>query len=169
MPVFICFGRRSHEILHHSSLQDHHRRKAGARWLLGCETVCIGMRVVLNEKHRPVVTLLTSHWLTMAGGLLASVAACSWLLTLPSQVRGHAANPYIGILTFVVLPIAFATGLVLMPVGMWLSRRAIQRGAKDLLTTQAARRRLVGFLAVATFLNVVIMSQLSYSAVMYME
>ena len=66
------------------------------------------------------MTLLTSDWLTMAGALLASVAACCWLLTLHTQVRGHAANPYIRILSFVVLPIAFATGLVLMPTGMWL-------------------------------------------------
>ncbi len=105
----------------------------------------------------------------MAGALLATVAVCSWLLTLPTQVRGHAANPYIGILSFVVLPIAFGLGLGLMPIGIWLSRRAIRRGVKTLLTRQTARRRLAVFLAVATFVNVVIMSQLSYSAVMYME
>lgn len=105
----------------------------------------------------------------MAGALVATVAACSWLITLPNQVRGHASNPYIGILTFVILPIAFAVGLGLMPIGMWLSRRAIRTGAKAILTSGAARRRLVVFLAVATFLNIVIMSQLSYSAVMYME
>ena len=118
---------------------------------------------------RPVVTLLTSHWLTMAGALLATVAGCTWLLTLPTQVRGHAANPYIGILSFVILPIAFAVGLSLMPIGMWLSRRAIRQGARTLLTKETARKRLAVFLAVATFLNIVIMSQLSYSAVMYME
>lgn len=100
---------------------------------------------------------------------MATVAACSWLITLPNQVRGHAANPYIGILSFVVLPIAFAIGLGLMPIGLWLSRRAIRSGAKAILTRGAARRRLLIFLSVATALNIVIMSQLSYSAVMYME
>src|SRR4051812_39235850 len=102
----------------------------------------------------------------MAGALLASVAGCAWLVTLPTQLRGHAENPYIGILTFVILPIAFAAGLILMPIGMWLSRRAIRRGATPLLTRETARKRLGVFLAVATLLNVVIMSQLSYSAVM---
>ena len=105
----------------------------------------------------------------MAGALVSTVAACTWLLTLPSHVRGHAANPYIGILTFVVLPIAFAVGLVLMPIGMWLSRRAIRQASKRSSPERAAMKRLAVFLAVATFVNVVIMSQLSYSAVMYME
>ena len=90
------------------------------------------------DTDRPVLTLLTSHWLTMAGALLATVAACTWLLTLPTQVRGHASNPYIGILTFVVLPIVFAIGLVLMPIGMWLSRRAIRRASKAVLTREAS-------------------------------
>jgi hypothetical protein len=127
------------------------------------------MDLVWGDDDRPVVTLLTSHWLTMAGALIASVAACSWLLTLPAQVRGHASNPYIGILSFVILPIAFAVGLGLMPVGMWLSRRAVRRGVKGILEKKTALRRLAAFLVVATLLNIVIMSQLSYSAVTYME
>jgi hypothetical protein len=115
------------------------------------------MGLVWGDDDRPVVTLLTSHWLTMAGALVATVAACSWLLTLPAQVRGHASNPYIGILSFVILPIAFAVGLGLMPVGMWLSRRAIRQGVKGILEKKTALKRLAAFLVVATVLNVVIM------------
>jgi hypothetical protein len=127
------------------------------------------MDLVWRNDDRPVVILLTSHWLIMVGALVATVAGCSWLLTLPAQVRGHAANPYMGILSFVILPIAFAVGLGLMPVGIWLSRRAVSRGAKALLEKKIALRRLAGFLVVATLLNIVIMSQLSYRAVTYME
>ncbi len=90
-------------------------------------------------------------------------------MTLPAHIRGHASNPYIGILTFVVLPIVFVVGLGLMPIGIWLSRRAIRQGAQTILTRETARKRLAVFLVVATFLNIVIMSQLSYGAVMYME
>ena len=160
---------RPDNMLHRPAFQDHQ----GARWSWsgpqgpGCS--CLREMPCAESDEKPILILLTSHWLTMAGALVATVAGCSWLITLPNQVRGHAANPYIGILTFVVLPIVFAIGLGLMPIGMWLSRRAIRHGAKALLTRGAARRRLVIFLAVATFLNIVIMSQLSYSAVMYME
>ena len=115
------------------------------------------------------MSLLTSHWLTMAGALLATVAGCSWILTLPNQVRGHASNPYIGILTFVILPIVFAIAMVSILAGIFLSRRAIRLGIRPALTREASRRRLAWFLAVATVLNIGIMSQLSYSAVTFME
>ncbi len=122
-----------------------------------------------ERDDRPVLSLLTSHWLTMGGALLATVAGCAWVLTLPNQVRGHASNPYIGILSFVILPVVLALGLVLMLAGIVLSRRAIRRGMRKALTREASRRRLAGFLIVATVLNIAIMSQLSYSAVTFME
>lgn len=122
-----------------------------------------------DRDDRPIATLLTSHWLTMGGALLATIAGSAWLLTLPNQVRGHASNPYIGILSFVILPILFAVALVLMAVGVWLSRRAVRHGLKKSLTREDSRRRLAAFLVVATVVNIVIMSQLSYSAVTYME
>src|SRR3954468_25065225 len=102
--------------------------------------------LVFDRDNRPVLTLLTSHWLTMAGALLATVAGCAWILTLPNQVRGHAANPYVGILSFVILPLVFALGLLLMPIGIWLSRKAIRTGAREALTRKSAMRRLAAFL-----------------------
>jgi NapC/NirT cytochrome c family, N-terminal region len=124
---------------------------------------------VFRDDDRPVLSFLTSHWLSMVGAVLTTVAGCTWLLTLPSQIRGHATNPYIGILLFVILPIVFALGLILMAIGMWLSRRAIRQGLKKAATRQTSLKRLAVFLAVATMLNIVIMSQLSYRAVEYME
>jgi nitrate/TMAO reductase-like tetraheme cytochrome c subunit len=105
----------------------------------------------------------------MAGALLATVAGCAWLLTLPTQVRGHASNPYIGILTFVMLPIVLGLGLALMPIGVWLAHRSVRLGLKKALTQEASRRRLAGFLIVATVVNIGLMSQLSFQAVTFME
>ena len=123
---------------------------------------------MVQDDDRPVLYLLTSHWLTMAGALLVTVAGCSWLLALPSHLRGEAANPYIGILLFILLPIVFALGLVLMPIGIWLSRRSLRLG-RQLPSRKSSLRRLAVFLATATALNVVIMSQLTYSAITHME
>jgi hypothetical protein len=105
----------------------------------------------------------------MVGALLATVAGCAWLVALPSHVRGQAANPYIGLLLFVALPIVFALGLILMPIGLWLSRHAVRQGLKQVPSRKASLHRLAIFLAVATFLNIVIMSQLSYGALTYMD
>ena len=123
----------------------------------------------MQADDRPVLYLLTSHWLSMVGAILTTVAGCVWLLVLPTQIRGHANNPYIGILLFLILPIVFGLGLILMPIGVWLSRRAVRQGSRQTITRRASFRRLAIFLVVATILNVVIMSQLSYRAVEYME
>jgi hypothetical protein len=66
---------------------------------------------------RPVLMLLTSHWISMLGAALATTAGFSWLFTLPTQVQGHASNPYIGILDFIVIPMVLVTGLVLIAAG----------------------------------------------------
>jgi hypothetical protein len=123
---------------------------------------------VFQDDNRPVLYLLTSHWLTIAGALLVAVAGCSWLFALPSHIRGEAANPYIGILLFLLLPIVFALGLILMPIGIWLSRRSLRLG-QQVPSRKSSLRRLAVFLATATVLNVVIMSQLTYSAITHME
>jgi hypothetical protein len=116
-----------------------------------------------------VLYLLTSHWLTMTGALLATSAGCAWLIALPNLLRGQTPNPYIGILLFVVLPLLLVIGLILMPIGVWLSRRAIRQGLVHAPTREVMLKRLAGFLLAATVLNVVIISQLSYGAVTYME
>lgn len=124
---------------------------------------------MLEDDGRPVLSFLTSHWLSTLGALLVTAAGCSWLLVLPSQIRGHATNPYIGIVLFIVLPIVFALGLIMMPIGLWLSRRAARQHPQKVITRKASLRRLATFLIVATVLNIVIMSHLTYSAVEYME
>jgi hypothetical protein len=124
---------------------------------------------MFEDGDRPVLSFLTSHWLSMAGAILTTIAGCAWLLVLPSQVRGHATNPYIGLLLLIGIPLVLTLGLILIPIGMWLSRRAVRQGLRQAATRKTSLRRLAIFLVVATILNVVIMSHLSYGAVEYME
>ena len=114
--------------------------------------------------------LLTRHWVSLLGAALVTTAGISWLLVLPQQVRGHASNPYIGIIVFLILPVVFFAGLALMPIGLFLSRRAIRKGvAEAVFDRRRALRRLAWFFGVTTLLNVVIGTQVSYRAVKGME
>ena len=56
---------------------------------------------------RPTWFVLTRHWLSLAGVALVTTAGLSWLFVLPLQIRGHVANPYIGVIVFLILPIIF--------------------------------------------------------------
>jgi len=121
-------------------------------------------------RDRPLLVLLTSHWLSFLGMGLVGTALISWLFVLPLQLRGHVDNPYIGILVFMVIPIVLVAGLVLTPVGVFLARkRARQRLAEQVVDRKAAARRMIVFLAAVTLVNVVVGTQATYRAVEHME
>src|SRR6201988_130796 len=119
---------------------------------------------------RPVWFLLTQHWLSLLGVALIATALISWLFVLPQQIRGHAENPYVGIVVFLVLPAIFFTGLLLVPVGVYLSKRQI-RSALDGETfdRKKALQRIVWFFRATTVLNILIGTQVTYGAVKHME
>jgi len=120
----------------------------------------------------PIFVLLTSHWVSMLGVALVTTAGFSWLFVLPTELRGHTSNPYIGIVVFILIPVIFVLGLVLMAFGMFLARRRIIRAEQDLFTAGDRRayiRRLAIFFAVTTTANVVIGTQGTYRAVEHME
>ncbi len=76
-----------------------------------------------NEQERPLLVLLTSHWISMLGAALVTLAGCSWLFVLPAHMGGHVENPYIGLLIFILIPIIFFAGLALIPIGIMLAKR----------------------------------------------
>jgi nitrate/TMAO reductase-like tetraheme cytochrome c subunit len=84
-------------------------------------------------------------------------------------------HPYVGILLFLILPGMFALGLLLIPAGILLRRKKLQ-AAGELpevypeidLRVPLVRNGLL-FVAVATFLNVLIFGFASYRGVTYMD
>jgi hypothetical protein len=101
---------------------------------------------------------------------LVATAVISWLFVLPQQVRGHADNPYVGILVFLILPAIFFAGLALVPIGVYLSKRQIRQGLpEESFDRKTALRRLAWFFGATTLLNILFGTQVSYRAVKYME
>jgi hypothetical protein len=124
----------------------------------------------LRDWFAPVVHL-SSNWISLTGVVLLTTGGLLWLLLMPSMLRGEAANAYLGILMFVILPAIFFTGLALVPAGiLWQKKRAGLPASLPPLDLKNIRfRRLLVFLGVTTAANLVIGSQLTYRAVHYME
>ncbi|HME35712.1 MAG TPA: NapC/NirT family cytochrome c [Candidatus Sulfotelmatobacter sp.] len=125
-----------------------------------------------DDSKRPILVLLTSHWVSLLGVALVTTAGFSWLFVLPTELRGHTSNPYIGIVVFLLIPIIFVLGLVLMALGMLLARRRISSAEHELWAAGDRRayiRKLAIFFAVTTAANIVIGTQGTYRAVDYME
>ena len=119
------------------------------------------------------IAYFSNNLISRIGIVLVTAAAVAWIILLPQLLRGPTSNPYIGILLFVGLPIVFIGGLLLIPVGVFFERRRARASGQAepaaLDFRAPAVRKLALFIALATFVNIVITSQLSYSAVNYME
>src|ERR1700758_985082 len=80
-------------------------------------------------------------------------------------------HPYIGLLVFLILPGIFVLGLLLIPLGIWLRRRALRDSAQLPGTYPAIDlglpvvRRTREWAALATMLNLLIIGTASYRGV----
>ena len=122
----------------------------------------------------PVIHL-ANNWISLAGVVIVTTAGIFWLFLLPTTLRGHTENPYVGILAFLTIPVPFFAGLLMIPLGMWLKRKREGRTAvyppnfPPLSWQNHDFRRLAYFVGVTTVLNIAIASQLTYGAVSYMD
>src|SRR5207247_3320092 len=118
---------------------------------------------------------LSNNWISLLGVVIVTSATVLWLFLLPTTLRGEPRNPYFGIIVYLLLPAAFFGGLLLIPLGMlWRKRRELRSGQlaaslPPLNFRNPEVRRLVAFIGLTTFANLVIASQLTYSAVNYMD
>jgi hypothetical protein len=122
---------------------------------------------------RPLVAALR-HPISRIGVALTTACALLFLFLLAVQALGLLDNPYSGILVFILVPTLFVVGLLLIPIGQWLQRRASARGVAApawprLDLNDPAIRRSVFLVVIATGINLAIVSIASYGAVQYTE
>lgn len=123
---------------------------------------------------------VTGNWISLTGtGLTTASAFLFLLLFLIHVVSEHGGSPYLGILSFLILPALFVLGLVLIPVGLQLERRRRKRALAagesappefpvlDFNRPQMRKAGLI-FLA-ATAANVLILGVGTYKGVEVME
>lgn len=114
--------------------------------------------------------------ITFTGAVLTTSGAVTligfWLYDFLLPGPPH---PYIGILIFLILPGVFVLGLLLIPIGIVLRRRALRRRGEllDVYPAIDLRQPMIrrGFVAVglATIANVLVFGTASYRGVAYMD
>jgi nitrate/TMAO reductase-like tetraheme cytochrome c subunit len=124
---------------------------------------------------RPAV-YLGQNPISLTGAVLTTSAAITLLAFWAYLIaRGGAVHPYYSILFFLILPVIFALGLVLMPIGAYLRRRKLRALHQlppiypQIDFRSPMLRRAVLLVAGLTFLNFCIMGTASYQAVEYMD
>ncbi len=121
--------------------------------------------------------LLARNAITIAGTSLTTLSAFFVALLLFLGLFGIANAPYVGLITFLMLPGFFVLGLLLIPIGLiydriWGAKRR-EAGADpytfviDLKRPQV--RRAVVLIATFSLLNLFVLSAVTYEGVVYME
>ena len=113
--------------------------------------------------------------LTILGASLTTISALLFLFFFFLDLAGFHTNPYLGIVTFLLLPGVFVTALLLMPLGLWRERRRRAAGvpARAVWPTidfrQPRVRWTAALVALFTCVNFVILGLASFKGVEYAD
>ena len=70
---------------------------------------------------------LARHPLAILGALITTASAVAFVALAIAVLAGLFENPYAGLVVFIALPTLFVIGLLLIPAGMWLQSRKLER------------------------------------------
>jgi len=117
---------------------------------------------------------LARHPLAILGALIATASAVAFVVLIIAALAGFFENPYAGLVVFIAIPAIFVAGLMLIPVGMWLQARSLQRdpsaGDWPVLDFGKSRvRRLALAITALTAVNIVIVLLAGYGSLHWME
>ena len=116
------------------------------------------------------------NWITILGIVLTTGSAFtlvwSWFLEFANP---HAVHPYVGIILFMILPMVFAVGLALIPLGILLRRRKLSKQGHlpavlpSIDFTSKHIRKVLVFVGAATLINIILMGTATVRGVDYMD
>ena len=114
------------------------------------------------------------HPVSALGVALTTASALLFIALFTAHAFGFLQNPYLGILVFILIPIVFVIGLLMIPAGVWLERRREAAGmpARHWPTidlNQPTQARMAVVVVALTFVNVIILSMAGYGAVEYSD
>jgi nitrate/TMAO reductase-like tetraheme cytochrome c subunit len=114
--------------------------------------------------------------ISLAGGALTSASGVTmigyWLVELFGRPND---NPYLGIIFFLLLPALFIAGLALIPVGVYVRRKKLQKAGQIPVEfpkvdfNDRIFRHGVDIVLVATIVNLLVVAMASYRGAAYMD
>jgi nitrate/TMAO reductase-like tetraheme cytochrome c subunit len=114
--------------------------------------------------------------ISLAGGAITTASGVTMISYWLVELIGHPnANPYLGIIFFLILPALFILGLALIPVGIFFRRRALRKAEQipsvfpKIDFNDRIFRHGIDIVLVATIVNLLVVSIASYRGAAYMD
>ena len=152
----------------------------GWTWNQQLRSVILCERTSLMRNQIKHLINLSKNPISLLGVGITTISAILMMVLFTMEFLDYLANPYVGILTYLILPVVFITGLLFIPFGIWLTQRRRQRleAAGEELPPLAYPtwdfndvrvRKTALFVVLATIVNVVVLSTATYKGVHHME
>ena len=114
-----------------------------------------------------LLLLLRSNWISAFGAILTTLSFMGFAITwIYLTLHGAGHGPYMGMFAFVLLPVLFVFGLVIIPVGLWVYRKQLTQRMEMLMNKPFRLLRFVGLL---TLINLAVAGTGGYEAMKYMD
>jgi hypothetical protein len=118
---------------------------------------------------------LVRNTISLIGTALAAASVTLFITLFIIQGIGLEGGAYLGILTFIVLPLLFVIGLILIPIGINRENklRAVEQGHESHfpvldLNSEKVRKGAIVFVALTLF-NIVVLAAATFEAVEFMD
>ena len=85
---------------------------------------------------KPIFSRLVRNWVSLLGAIIVAASWFAFVLLLVIDTTAGLQNPYVGILTYLVAPAFFVTGLMIWVIGWILYRRQIARTVPGAVPTK---------------------------------
>jgi nitrate/TMAO reductase-like tetraheme cytochrome c subunit len=118
------------------------------------------------------VVRATGDVLGLIAVVVITISSIALIALIGVQITSGELSPYLGILTYMVLPAGFIGGLVLLAIARWRVRRALARGSDvpwRLDLNNPAHRERLGVVLALSVINVIILALTAYHGVHYMD
>ena len=114
------------------------------------------------------------HPLSIVGAWLVTLSAFVFLFVFLIDLFGFHSNPYFGLVFFLIVPMVFVLGLVLIPLGIMLQRRRQRKGLEPrrlprIDLNDPIHQRTIAIILALSIVNVLIVSLAAYRGVEYMD
>ena len=140
----------------------------------------MGEKVSLFQKFREnwvrPALFFGNNPISLAGGAITSASGVTmvgyWLVEMFGRPND---NPYLGIIFFLMLPALFIGGLVLIPIGVFLRRRVLQKAGQipaefpKIDLNDRIFRHGLDIVLLATIVNLLVVSIATYRGAAYMD
>ena len=114
--------------------------------------------------------------ISLAGGAITTASGVTMISYWLAELSGHLSdNPYLGIIFFLILPVLFLLGLALIPIGVFLRRRKLQKAGQipaefpKIDLNDRIFRHGLDIVLVATIVNFLVVATASYHGAEYMD